>query len=227
MLLKNALLLGVQFSYGAELVAVHAPPSDDAKWSAWAQTGGSTATHQTAGGVLGFKPNKQTDYTTGVGQGKCNQLQVSELDSGFALASSTPRPPSDAPVRVLEFDALLLAEGEWSKTCSRLGVGKSIDKFTQAIGLVINLLVDPKEPKYASPLPFLPPLVPPLPTSLARGAQKSPSMHRRSPSYLPWSLPFLPPLLVEPKEPKYASPLPEAAPSRRRRKCPAAPPPRD
>ena len=69
--LKNALLLGVKFSYGAELVGVHAPggPAGD-RWQAYARTGGSTATHQTAGGALGFKPNKQAEYTTGVGQGK-------------------------------------------------------------------------------------------------------------------------------------------------------------
>ena len=41
---------------------------------------------------------------------------------------------------------LLLAEGEWSKTCGKLGVCKAIDRFSLAIGLVINMLVDHSDP---------------------------------------------------------------------------------
>ena len=40
---------------------------------------------------------------------------------------------------------------EWSQTCKRLGVTKSIDKFTQAIGLVINMELDPAEPRTKDP----------------------------------------------------------------------------
>ena len=43
-------------------------------------------------------------------------------------------PPRD--VRRFAFDALALAEGEWSMTCKRLGVTKTIDRFATAIGLV-------------------------------------------------------------------------------------------
>ena len=44
-----------------------------------------------------------------------------------------------------------LAEGEWSPTCKRLGVTKSIDRFTTAIGLVINMVIDPNEPATKDP----------------------------------------------------------------------------
>ena len=54
-------------------------------------------------------------------------------------------------VQRLEFDALLLAEGEWSATCKRLGITKSIDRFSTAIGLVINMVIDPAEPKTKDP----------------------------------------------------------------------------
>ena len=62
-LLKNALLLGVEFSYGTELIAVHAPTPGAATacWKAWALPAADKTTHQTAGGVLDFKPNKQAD----------------------------------------------------------------------------------------------------------------------------------------------------------------------
>lgn len=147
--LKNALLLGVTFSYGTELVALQSPPLDAAAgWSAWARVAASTDTHQTSSGVLDFKPNKTADYSTGSGQGKCNMLQVSDLDAMFV------RPVDELPpagVKAIPFDALLLAEGEWSPTCQRLGITKSIDRFTQAIGLVINMLVDPKEPATKDP----------------------------------------------------------------------------
>ena len=88
------------------------------------------------------------EYTTGVGQGKCNMLQTSDLDPSFALAGSEA-PPDE--IEEIGFDALLLAEGEWSQTCKRLGVGKSIDRFTQAIGLVINMELDPAEPRTKDP----------------------------------------------------------------------------
>ena len=159
--LKNALLLGVTFSYGTELIGVEAPTrhADGADragggaWRAWAKTAASTATHQTAGGALDFKPNKMAEYSTGVGQGKCNLMQTSSLDAEFAglrldAAAGDAAPPG---VSRLPYDALLLAEGEWSRTCSKLGISKTVDRFTQAIGLVINMLLDPAEPATKDP----------------------------------------------------------------------------
>jgi hypothetical protein len=131
--LKNALLLGVRFSYGTELVGVQAPSlaSSGGAWSAWARVPTSTATHQTKGGALDFKPLKLAEYSVGVGQGKCNLLQSSALDESFVARADAPVPDGVAP---LPFDAMLLAEGEWSETCKRLGVTKSIDRFTQERG---------------------------------------------------------------------------------------------
>ena len=90
-LLKNALLLGVTFSYGSELVAVQAPPASGAGgWHAWAASGGSTVTSQTKGGALDFKPNKMDEYSKGIGQ------------EGRAAATSTsPLPPPPLPPHLL------------------------------------------------------------------------------------------------------------------------------
>jgi len=82
-------------------------------WSAWCRSGDGK-TNQTANSVLAFKPNKTSDYAAGVGQGKCNMLQLSELDPSFALPAGEAPPEG---IDTVGFDALLLAEGEWSQTC--------------------------------------------------------------------------------------------------------------
>lgn len=153
-LLKCALLLGVSVSAGAELVALHAPPADDSTvaWSAHVRRAASTLTSQTANGVLDFKPNKTGDYTRGAGQGKCNLLHEALLDASFALAATEP-PPAES--EALPFDALVLAEGEWSASCARLGVTKSVDRFAQAIGLVVNLMRRPDADSGSEMLSFL------------------------------------------------------------------------
>ena len=169
-LLKNALLLGVRLLCGTELGGLHAPgpgasvgrgAGHDAgrgalrgaqgvgdSWCVLARPASSKATHQTAEGALGFKPNKGADYSTGVGMGKCNLLQTSSLDPSFAMPASVPRP---ADAEAIEIDALLLAEGEWSQSCKRLGISKSVDRFSQAIGLVINMMIDVDEPRTKDP----------------------------------------------------------------------------
>ena len=55
------------------------------------------------------------------------------------------------PLPLIPTLTLTLTLGEWSQTCKRLGVGKSIDRFTQAIGLVINMELDPAEPRTKDP----------------------------------------------------------------------------
>mmetsp|Transcript_25558 Transcript_25558/g.64966 ORF Transcript_25558/g.64966 Transcript_25558/m.64966 type:complete len:456 (-) Transcript_25558:303-1670(-) len=67
-------------------------------------------------------------------------MAVSEVSREFVLGPSNAAP---AGVRCFRFDALALAEGEWSPTCKRLGVTKTVDRFATAIGLVINMRVDP------------------------------------------------------------------------------------
>ena len=111
--LKNALLLGVHFSYGTDLVAVQAPGGADGRpsWCAWGRAAGTTDTHQTSNGVLDFKPRKEGEYVQRYGQGKCNMVLQSELDPTFALEGGAELPGG---VAALPFDALILAEGEVS-----------------------------------------------------------------------------------------------------------------
>ena len=59
---------------------------------------------------------------------QCNQLQRSELDPSFALPAEAAAAEG---VERLPFDALLLAEGEWSDTCKRLGVSKSVREMAE------------------------------------------------------------------------------------------------
>ena len=75
-------------------------------------------------GTLDFKPDKTKDYLKGAGQGKLNYMQLSELDPTFAIVDGDT-PPTGATA-MLPFDVLMLAEGEWSRTCSRLGVSKAM-----------------------------------------------------------------------------------------------------
>jgi hypothetical protein len=113
-------------------------------WLAWWRPSASTETHQTADGTLAFKPLKTGEYSTGIGQGRCNLMQTSGLDPSL-IVSPDQVPSGD--VSVAPLDALILAEGEWSDTCKRLGIEKSVDRFTQAIGLVLNLVYDHTDPR--------------------------------------------------------------------------------
>eukprot|EP00966_Prymnesium_polylepis_P078213 1812767-Prymnesium_polylepis.1 len=79
---------GVRFVHSNELVAVSAPPTDDAPWLAWTRAAASTQSSQTSSGVLDFKPVRRGVYERGTGQGKCNLMQVAA--SWWLL----PRPPS-------------------------------------------------------------------------------------------------------------------------------------
>ena len=101
-------------------------------------------------GALDFKPNKMSDYERAANQGLCNYLQQSALDRTFALGAGAPKP--DGADKSYAFDALLLAEGEWSATCKKLSVTKAIDRFSLAIGLVINLEHDAEADPSIKPL---------------------------------------------------------------------------
>ena len=83
-------------------------------------------------GALDFKPNKMSDYERAATQGLCNFMQTSDLDATFALAAGAAAP--EGADSQYPFDALLLAEGEWSSTCKKLAVTKAIDRFSLAIG---------------------------------------------------------------------------------------------
>ena len=68
-------------------------------------------------------------------------LATSEVSKEFVLG---PMAVAPSDVRLVPFDALALAEGEWSPTCKRLGVTKIVDRFATTIGLVVNLELDPE-----------------------------------------------------------------------------------
>ncbi|EOD12353.1 hypothetical protein EMIHUDRAFT_223717 [Emiliania huxleyi CCMP1516] len=69
-LLKNALLMGVSFSYGAELVAVQAPATSSGKWRALGKPAGIPAAAHAAGAV-GFKQCKLGAYEREKHEGRC------------------------------------------------------------------------------------------------------------------------------------------------------------
>lgn len=63
---------------------------------------------------------------------KCNMVERPEVDLDFFSFVHDAKNSA-------RFDALIIAEGDWSKTSKRLGFVKKIDKFNQAIGIVINM----------------------------------------------------------------------------------------
>lgn len=160
-LLKACLLLGVTVRYCTQLSALQPmqqtvlrPPGSRPLWRAWVcAVDGAVPSKQAeradgadgaAASALAFKPAKSGDYQRGALQGRMNQLALSELDRTFALDASAPPP---AGCTHLEFEALCVAEGEWSASCKRLGVAKAVDRFQTAIGLVVNLDASPAAPK--------------------------------------------------------------------------------
>uniref|UniRef100_A0A7S2NAN0 [F-actin]-monooxygenase MICAL1-3-like Rossman domain-containing protein n=1 Tax=Haptolina brevifila TaxID=156173 RepID=A0A7S2NAN0_9EUKA len=94
-------------------------------------------------GSLDFKPDKSADYQKGAGQGRLNYMQTPSLDSSFVLTDGSD--PPEGATSMLPFSCLFIAEGEWSGSSTKLGVWKAIDRFSLAIGLVINMIIDPTD----------------------------------------------------------------------------------
>lgn len=91
---------------------------------------------------------KVDDYQEAIG--KCNRMEYANVDTRFV--NGDPGDQEEGEVR-MPFDQYIIAEGEWSNTTKRLGFDKMIDKFAQAIGLVINMAYnkdDPQEKKLES-----------------------------------------------------------------------------
>ena len=61
---------------------------------------------------------------------------TSQVSKEFVCAIDR-QPPSN--IRRVSFDAIAIAEGEWSATCKKLGVTKTVDRFATAIGLIVNM----------------------------------------------------------------------------------------
>lgn len=130
-LLKTALLLGVDVHYGVALSSL-VVPAGEAKW----RVQGLPQLQGNAAGALDFKPLKTGDYTATF---KCNMVEEPAVNPEFFLQEAKQ---ADTAQLTHSFDALLVAEGEWSRTCRNLGVKKTVDRFAQALGLVVNLEFD-------------------------------------------------------------------------------------
>lgn len=134
-LLKTALMLGVEVCYETSMVGF----LFDKKSDMWcAQLKGTEEIKREAGEAEGlkkaleFKPLKTGDYETTF---KCNMVDNPEVDPNFVsmrVEGSTLKP----------FHACVIAEGEWSQSCRALGFEKMIDRFKQALGIVVNLDYD-------------------------------------------------------------------------------------
>eukprot|EP00164_Ancoracysta_twista_P001670 GFYU01002192.1.p1 GENE.GFYU01002192.1~~GFYU01002192.1.p1 ORF type:complete len:593 (-),score=113.74 GFYU01002192.1:61-1839(-) len=142
-LLKVCLLLGVNVHYNKSLQALQRPTKEDNQWKAVlvsaesARTVRSPSPDTATSDALKLKPNKTGDY---IATGKCNAVDTPEVDASFFQVSSC------GEEELVATDAFLIAEGEWSQSARKLGVKKTVDKFKQAIGLVINMKFDPSNP---------------------------------------------------------------------------------
>ena len=74
-------------------------------------------------------------------------IERCEVDAGFVAAGDAPASGEER----VPFDAYLIAEGGWSDSTRRLGFSKVVVKANPRIGLVINMVLDPKEPATKDP----------------------------------------------------------------------------
>jgi len=164
-LLKTALLLGVRVRYGVEFAGVLAPSAEASsvnceedcfravirpRSSPPLPTAYDTAQADAAVQATAFKPKKDGNY---VRTGKCNAMELAEVDAGFINVPHASGVVGEA-TEVLPFNSLLVAEGEWSRATRRLGFKKSVDRFKSAIGLVVNLEYDRTDPHQVAAAPI-------------------------------------------------------------------------
>mmetsp|Transcript_615 Transcript_615/g.754 ORF Transcript_615/g.754 Transcript_615/m.754 type:complete len:613 (-) Transcript_615:94-1932(-) len=171
-LLKTCILLGGNVHYGMELSNLRSVSGSKQSKPKWAglciKTQGSKFAYSSTkkDDVLSFKPDKRGDYEMTF---KCNMIDTPEVDYDFFVPfdkaaeidgkanltktstwiSSTLKRKSvvanntsESKVAAFSFDALIIAEGEWSPSSKKIGVEKTIDRFNQAIGVVVNLDYD-------------------------------------------------------------------------------------
>mmetsp|Transcript_10109 Transcript_10109/g.17785 ORF Transcript_10109/g.17785 Transcript_10109/m.17785 type:complete len:598 (+) Transcript_10109:95-1888(+) len=152
-LLKTALLLGVDVRYNTALTglacdgdtswraAVYTPPKHQSgirKSLSNIRKSLSRRSGEKAPKIpdaLKFKPDKTADYSATF---LCNMVEEPDVDFVFTNAKT-----KGTDIETIPFDALVIAEGEWSQTSKKLGFHKSVDRFSRAIGIVVNLDYDP------------------------------------------------------------------------------------
>jgi hypothetical protein len=147
-LLKSCLLLGVQVFYETKLTSLVIPGNDDKQWKAVLSAPDEEMVSKKPN-VFDFKVNKTGDYTPSF---KCNMVFDPEINKDFFKPSTYEAKDSSL---ILAFDSLIIAEGENSPTMKSLGFKKNIDKFNQALGLVINLKYNDKDKSQNSMKPLV------------------------------------------------------------------------
>ena len=93
------------------------------------------ATQKPSGDHLSLKPS-HTNFTEGVKRSsKVDFMEEAESENGALLERD--QVPSGA--HEIPFDSLLLAEGESSRMLRNLGFSRKLVRYSQAIGIIVNL----------------------------------------------------------------------------------------
>ncbi|KAJ3167271.1 hypothetical protein HDU87_001699 [Geranomyces variabilis] len=154
-LLKTALMLGVTVQYDAGLCGLVDPASDIAasksNFCAWtlpaaeARAFCRARSHlppiesESVPAELALQVNPDLEATA-ERRNKVDFLQRALSSDGAVLSAGQPLDPRAG---LIEFDALLVAEGEASTLMRHLGFDRKYARFAEAIGLVINLDFSP------------------------------------------------------------------------------------
>lgn len=153
-LLKAALLLGVDFRFNTTVLGVTRAgdawhgvlrsnsAEDDDSDSASPRSSESLAAAGAAAAdssdAVAFKYGAQSDAAL-ERQSKVDFVEAAESQDGAVLAADA-LPPGAA---LVPLDALLIAEGERSHMLRNLGFDRKVTRFGPALGLVINLVLPP------------------------------------------------------------------------------------
>ncbi|KAJ3129902.1 hypothetical protein HK098_007656 [Nowakowskiella sp. JEL0407] len=164
-LLKTALLLGVTIEYETCLCAVVKPvvgvtdcwnglTSNIAAANEFWSGSQSLMTENSEASdnaeepqELALKPGEgnverlQKTTASGLALGMLDYFEAAESQSGGIVDMQRVK---EGVHNLIPFDALLVAEGERSKLIRNLGFDRKVTRFGPAIGIVVNILVDPK-----------------------------------------------------------------------------------
>lgn len=143
-LFKAALLFGVRFHYRTRTVGVFASPATSTSahpaWMVCAVHTDEILEERAPVDHLSLKPTR-TDFETAAIErtSRVDFYERAESENGAILAG----PPASSNAIHLPFDSLLLAEGESSWMIRNLGFDRKLVRYSQAIGIVVNLKLGP------------------------------------------------------------------------------------
>ena len=133
-LLKTALLLGVDVRYGTVLCGVRFD-EEKQSWVVALSPSSSQKSRQTHDPLAFKDAAAKGDFANTF---RCNAVLTPEVSPDFVSAQKTD-------LEVPDVSAVVVAEGEHSTTARHVGFSKSLDRFKQALGLVVNLKMDPND----------------------------------------------------------------------------------